>query len=140
MHSQRDQTIGTQPRKDPFDSVIRASQQLPEAGTYNIKDTFEQNKGKAATLGLPYEHKYNDNPGPGAYQAKDNSHKKVVSQKMGKDKRKSIFEAEEKKARELPCSANYEVKSVFDNDKKSFSIGVKKDEKVNQNPGPGQYN
>ena len=42
---------------------------MPDAGNYNHKDTFEQNKGKAATFGAAYDTKYNANPGPGAYAA-----------------------------------------------------------------------
>ena len=41
-------------RKDPFEAAIRSSQQLPEAGTYTLKDTFEQNKDKAATFGASF--------------------------------------------------------------------------------------
>lgn len=54
MKSERAPIISKEQRRDPFEAAIRASQQLPEAGTYNLKDTFEQNKGKAATFGASY--------------------------------------------------------------------------------------
>ena len=64
------QRIGTTARKDIFADQIQNAQDLPDAGNYNIKDTFEQNKGKAATFGAAFDHKYNENPGPGAYEEK----------------------------------------------------------------------
>jgi hypothetical protein len=59
--------IATQERKDIFIDQIKHAEEMPDAGNYTHKDTFETNKGKAAVFGAPFEHKYNENPGPGEY-------------------------------------------------------------------------
>ncbi len=80
-------------RKDIWEEHVRRAEELPEAGNYNIKDTFEQSKGKAATFGAAYEHKYNANPGPGAYAGDQdaNGMQQSVSIRIGKEERKDIF-------------------------------------------------
>jgi len=65
---------------------------MPDAGNYTHIDTFESNKGKAMKFGAPYEHKYNDNPGPGAYEETGAVKHHEASVQIGQEKRANIWE------------------------------------------------
>jgi len=92
---------------------------LPEAGNYNIKDTFEQNKTKAFTIGAPYEHKYDQNPGPGAYAGDQDAigMAKSGSIRIGREERKDIFADQIARQQELPEAGNYNIKDTFEQNK-----------------------
>lgn len=136
--SQVNQKIGTQPRKDIFERELKEAQSKPSIGTYEQKDFIQQNS-KKVTMGAPWKHTNNSNPGPGRYTATDAmTRPKSACQKMSQEPRKDIFKEQIQQASQLPEPGQYELKSSFNNDR-AASFGQPFKQEYNANPGPGHY-
>lgn len=83
------------------------------------------------------DEKYNDVPGPGSYNAKNDLTKYGGSQSMrlSSAKRTTFME---QVGEDKPGPGNYDSGSTFAN-AKGFTIGTRKDQKYNDVPGPGSY-
>ena len=72
--------------------------------------------------------KYNDNPGPGQYEAQEFKPKGI---KMGE-------KLKDRAPEDLPGPGNYDQRGLVGEGPK-YSMYEKRDTKFNDNPGPGQY-
>ena len=90
-------------------------------------------------MGTSIDVRYNDNPGPGSYMPKYVSIDLSASKqgKLGKSPRKDIFEDEIRRSRQQPSGADYKLRGLEDNSNQAFAFTSKRDEKYNNNPGPG---
>lgn len=116
------------------DIVKREDLEKPGPGNYNQGSTLKGDKG--FSLGGKAKAKYNENPGPGAYDARNDLTKAATgSMRVPTAKRKTFMQ---EAPTEMPGPGNYDQGSAFKGDK-GFSIGAKQAAKYNENPGPGAY-
>jgi Sperm-tail PG-rich repeat len=116
------------------DIVRKEDLEKPGPGNYNQGSTLKADKG--FSLGAKTKAKFNENPGPGAYDARNDLTKAAAGyMRVTTAKRKTFME---ETASEQPGPGNYDQGSAFKGDK-GFSIGAKQPQRYNENPGPGAY-
>ena len=109
---------------------------MPGPGNYaNDKSEFGKS-GQKYTIGGKQGQRFNDNPGPGAYQADPSKTKDTArSFGMGSQKRALMY-GNSKDDQSLPGPGCYDLSSE---QAKTFTFSGKSKERYNQNPGPGAY-
>ena len=99
---------------------------------------YEQNLKKtsqAYSFGMKQSDKYNENPGPGTYDAefeKVRSGSQTVRFTNEKRTLMTVKESEDK-----PGPGMYEHSET--KSKQAYTFGMKQNNKYNENPGPGHY-
>ena len=80
-------------------------------------------------------------PGPGDYDTSNDQMTKISARgvAISQAERKELW-IEQRGGADMPGPGNYtEQRSTFGQTNNAFTMGAKFDEKVNSNPGPGQY-
>ena len=107
---------------------------MPGPGMYERNDSSAT---KAYTIGGKFKEKYNQNPGPGSYNANASPTKDSTrTYAIGNEKR-TLASVRSNDDLNKPGPGMYEMKSSISS--KAYTIGAKTSEKYNQNPGPGAY-
>ena len=109
----------------------------PGPGGYEEKTSIGQ--GPYATIKGKIFEKPRQGPGPGEYDqdaAKDLAPKQG-SVRIGRAERKHIWEQQLKAGEAVPGPGGYDEKSTLAD--RGMTFGQKREEKISQLPGPGEY-
>ena len=102
----------------------RAPEDLPGPGNYDQQTKIGE--GPKYSMYDKRDQKYNDNPGPGQYEASESKRKPItIGEKL-----------KERAPEDMPGPGNYDQKSKIQ-EGPQYSIYGRRDDKYNDNPGPG---
>ena len=131
--------IGSSSRQDHW--VERSQSAQPGPGKYTDQSTGIGRVVQGGYMGSKQKASFaNSNPGPGQYESNETITKMSVKQVAINHASRQELWAEQKGA-QMPGPGNYaDQKSTFGQTHNAPTMGARIEEKVNMNPGPGQYN
>ena len=122
------ETKGLKPKPVSMGSKLKKKEAEDLPGPGNYVQPSKLGEGPHYSMYDRRDEKYNDNPGPGSYEALQN---KIKGLTMGGKLR-------DRDPEELPGPGNYEISSRIV-EGPQYSMGDRQDQKISDTPGPGTY-